>query len=304
MPQRGDVARVRVPDHDRFIRCLKIVEHTYWSGSASVRELAKSVGRLLIATSGTVSTVRRDVARLQIQGLPIVLDPAGNCRVDAVLPGFALRLTKAEGSAVLTWCFRLGRASVSALPWETASEAVVPLITGLQRARVTGGDTMTVEAGPTLPGLGRAEATPNPLSVWTLRGEARVVARCLHIYDLVADRAARNIAELSAILDVSPRTVKYDLRIMRAAGLGVTFSRRRQEFRPDDLNGGFTRDLTRPKAAALLFLLTLVRETDAGVDPVLRHGADKLIRALHAAFGMELDNVVTPRPEVGWPQVQ
>jgi hypothetical protein len=114
MPRRGDASRVRVPEHDRFIRCLKIVEHTYWSGSASVRELAKAVGRLLIATSGTVSTVRRDVARLQSQGLPIVLDPAGNCRVDAVLPGFALRLTKAEGSAVLTWCFRLGRASVSA----------------------------------------------------------------------------------------------------------------------------------------------------------------------------------------------
>jgi hypothetical protein len=177
MPRRGDAARVRVPELDRFIRCLKIVEHTYWSGSASVRELAKSVGRLLIATSGTVSTVRRDVARLQSQGLPIVLDPAGVCRVDAVLPGFALRLTKAEGAAILTWCFRLGRASMSALPWETASEAVVPLVTGLQRARVTGGETVTVEAGPALPGPAKTEAAPNPLSVSELRGESRVRVR-------------------------------------------------------------------------------------------------------------------------------
>jgi hypothetical protein len=75
MPRKADVARIRVSEQDRFIRCLKIVEHTYWSDSASVRELAKSVGRLPIATSGTVPAVRRDVARLQSQGLPIAVEP-------------------------------------------------------------------------------------------------------------------------------------------------------------------------------------------------------------------------------------
>ncbi len=244
-------------EDERRVRCLKIVEHVYWSGSASSEQLSTTLAGLPDTRDTSASRVEQDIAVLRHDGLPMRVDEAGYWRIDAVIPGFAIRLTKAEASVVWAWLVAHGnshRVAARSVSREDLSAAVATLLSGLRQFH-KGSEVMNA-AGDTAArrDVSRTGESKGRLQVSRLIGEARLVHRRLRVLDLIAGRRALNTSELATGLDVSRRTVHDDLNVLRRCGFEVKFSRRHQEFQIQGLNSYLADHLSLPMAAALLAL--------------------------------------------------
>lgn len=242
----------------RRIRCIKIVKDVYWNGSASAQELCATLSGLPGITDTDASTVEQDLVQLQRQGLPISVSESGRWRIDATIPGFDLRLTKAEASVVWAWCIARGSSDLP-LPAGSSSEeqsvAVSTLLSGLRQFHKGSEVMSTGTDNTTRTGVSNARAPVRRVQASELIGEARLVFRRLRIVDLIEDRKALNTTQLAAALDVSQRTAHDDLNFLRCSGFDIRFQRRFHEFRIEGLNSFLADHLTSPMAFALLDLL-------------------------------------------------
>ena len=283
------------PD-ERRIRCLKIAEHVYWSGSASVEELSATLAELAGVTDSTAGSVEEDIGLLSTQGLPICIGEGGNWRIEAVIPGFALRLTKAQASAVWGMCVasgELGEGLGQGASSATLSEGVATLLSGLKRFH-KGSEVMTAvvsaTSGVECPYRGERE---EKLRASKLIGEARLVYRRLRIVDLVEGRTARNTEQLAAGLNVSHRTIHDDLSVLRCAGFEIGYSRRRQEYRAAGLNEYLGDKLSVSTAAALLVLWGASDASDAATRPpcAFEVASQKLSRSIRRLFAGQAEDL-------------
>ncbi len=290
----GD-ARMRSPftaEDQRRIRCLKIVEHVYWSGTTSLQELSATLAELSGITETSVDVVEQDIAVLRHDGLPMSPDEAGRWRIDAVIPGAALRLTKAQASIVWAWCVTCRSSDQPVegqVPPAVLSEAVAALQEGLRRFH-KGSEVMNAASDATArPIISPAGGPEQRLQAFGLVGEARLVNRRLRILDLIEGRKALNTSRLVALLDVSQRTVHGDLNVLRYAGLKIRFCRRCHEFQTEGLNSYLAGHLTLPMAAALLALFepTDARDGKIGGAVPFSLASKKLARSIRLIFARQ-----------------
>lgn len=291
--------RKRLPfraEDQRRIRCLKIAEHVYWSGSRSLGELSARLSELRGMTDTSPGVVEGCIALLRHHGLPMSIDETGRWRIDAVIPGFALRLTKAEASAVWASCIAY-RSSDRPLAHQAdsgaLSEAVATLLEGLRRFH-KGSEVMDAAgaamAEPEASPAGKAERR---LRACELTGEARQVHRRLRILDLVERQRATNTRQLAAVLDVSQRTIHDDLNVLRCSGLEIRFCRRSQKFQAQGLSLYLADCLTPPMATALLHLFTPPDAGRNGTSGAAQFGAasEKLAKNIRLIFARNAENL-------------
>jgi len=280
---------------ERTLRCLRITDFTYWNGATSLGELSASFSELPAVTAAKTTLLERDIDLLARQGLPIRIDADRYCRIHEVVPGFALRLTKAEASAIWAWCVvrhGIARSVKFDLPDETIADAVAVLEKGLKifhpssEMMVDGAIQRIVSAGLD------SEQPPRMFSLVDLHGEARLVYRRLRIVDLIDGRTALNSSQLAAALDVSQRTVHGDLTVLRQAGIEISYGRDSNRYVRAGLNQYLTKRLSVWQAAALLMFFEAPGD---GPDtpnrgPALRRAARKLGRGIGLGFaGREKD---------------
>lgn len=286
-------------EDERPVRRLKIVEHVYWSGSRSLQELSATLKGLSGITDTSANVVDQDIALLRHHGLPMSIDETGRWRIDAVVPGFALRLTKVEASVLWAWCVTHKSSDGPVAPCVFAAElsaAVATLLSGLQRFH-KGSEVMGVVDGTTTrPDASHVGEPKRHLRGSELIGEVRLAYRRLRILDLIEERTALNTSYLAAVLDVSQRTVYDDLNVLRHSGLDIRFYRCSQEFQTKGLSSYLSEHLTLPMGAALLVLFT---PTDAphssthGVVPisVVSEKFAKSIRLIFARQATDLQEL-------------
>lgn len=248
---------------EQAVRCLRIVEHTYRAGSASLHELAELIG-------ADPTTIGRDVAVLEHDGMRISVDENGY-RIDQAIPGFSLRLRAQEASVAWTkrmFCSRCWAAIGSAIPIETVSSACAIFESGLRKyyplseqVHLRHPDCALLEVGVFQPDFGQ--------DGWqNLKGQAKRVCKRLWAFDLIESGRACRRDELSTLLGVADRTIGDDLRIMRRAGLRVSFLRDRRSYWVDSLHTylakAFSLPNTAAQTAALLLLFRTTGETGDG----------------------------------------
>ena len=275
---------------------MKIVQHVYWSGSTSLQELSAALAGLpgRIDTSATV--VEQDIALLRRHGLPMGVDEAGRWRIDAVIPGFALRLTMAEASLVWAWCVARrssDRPVAPCVPPGELSAAVATLLSGLRQFH-KGSEVMNAADGTaSRPEVVAAGEPERRVQASELIGEARLVYRRLRIFDLIEGRKALNTSQLAAVLDLSQRTVQDDLNVLRCSGLGIKFCRRWQEFETRGLNSYLADRLTLPTAAALLVLFTPTDEPHSSPHGAVAFGvaSEKLAKSIRLIFARQAEDL-------------
>ena len=277
------------------VRCLRITDLTYWSGSTSLAELSASFAELPAVTAAEIPLLERDIDLLARQGLPIRIDADGYCRIHEVVPGFALRLTKEEASAVWAWCVvRRGTAgsAKSEVPKETIANAVAVLEKGLKifhpsSEMMPHGGIERIEPEPL-----DSEQPPRVVYTSDLHGEARLVYRRLRIVDLIDTRTALNSSELGAALDVCQRTVHGDLNVLRQAGIEISYGRDNHRYVRTGLNRYLAEHLDVWQAAALLMFFESPEDAQDMPDraPALRRAVRKLVRSIRLGFaGREKD---------------
>lgn len=280
----------------RRTRCLKIVEHVYWSGSASSGELSVTLGGLSGTTDTSVHVIDRDIGELRRNGLPMSVDGAGRWRIDAMIPGFALRLTKAQASVLWAGCVACRSSDRLVAPRVCAAElsaAVAILLSGLRQFH-RGSEVLGAADGATVgPEVSRGGEPERRIQARELTGEARLVHRRLRILDLIEGRRALNTGQLAAMLDISQRTVHDDLDALRRAGLELKFCRRSKEFQTKGLNSYLAGRLTLPTAAGLLTLFTptdaLHKNTDDAI--VFNVASEKLTMGIRLQFARQADDL-------------
>ncbi len=283
-------------EDERRIRHSKIVEHVYWSGSTSLQELSATLAGLPGITDTSATVVEQDIALLRRHGLPMSVDEAGRWRIDVVIPGFALRLTKAEASLVWAWSVASTSSDRPVAPYVPPGElsaAVATLLAGLRRFH-TGSEVMNAADGTiTRPEVVAAGEPERRLQASELIGEARLVYRRLRIVDLIEGRKAVNTSQLAAVLDVSQRTVHDDLNVLRCSGLGIKFCRRCQEFQTKGLNSCLAGRLTLPTAAALLVLFTPADEPHSSTHGAVAFGvaSEKLAKSIRLIFARQAEDL-------------
>ncbi len=271
------------------LRCLRITDFTYWSGSVSLAELSASFTGLPGVTAAEITLLERDIDLLARQGLPIRIDADRCCRIHEVVPGFALRLTKEEASAVWAWCVVCHGTAGSAkseIPDETIADAVAVLEKGLTIFHPS--SEMMADGGITRIEAERldSEQPPRTVSTSDLHGEARLVYRRLRIVDLIDSRTALNSSELAAALDVSPRTVHSDLTVLRQAGIEIPYGRYGRRYVRTGLNQYLAERLSVWQAAALSMFFEAPGDASDTPDraPALRRAARKLVRGVRMGF--------------------
>lgn len=291
-PERNDLEGAG--RDEQAVRCLKITEFTYWSGSASLTELAASLARLRPAVDVTPATLERDVTLLARHGLPIEIAADGRCRIHGVVPGFALRLRRDEASAVWACCVARNLADVASkckVSDATLADAVAVLEAALKRFHP--GSEVIAESSSVLMASGEPQAA-QPLKVLRatkLHSEARLVHRRLRTVDLIESCKARGVEQLAAVLDVSHRTVHGDLTVLRHAGVDTRYCRDCREYAVMGLNRYLCEHLSLPMAEALwAFFQTPEDVRDVGASPALQQASRKLacgIRLILARRGEE-----------------
>ncbi|UCE61708.1 MAG: HTH domain-containing protein [Phycisphaerales bacterium] len=283
---------------EQQVRCLKIVDSTYWLGSASLEELSALVAELSGITDASVSTVKRDIALLQRQGLPISVDGNERWRIDAEIPGFALRLTKAEASIVWAWCVACRSSGRPVAPYASSaalSTAVGTLLSGLRRFH-GGSEVMNAASDVSTPPETSPSGEPKRrLEASKLMGEARLVYRRLRIFDLIESQKALNTIQIAAVLDVSRRTVHDDLSALRCSGLKIKFCRRSHEFRTEGLSSYLADRLTLAMAGALLVLFKSPNAPDSSTHGVVpfRVTSEKLAKSIRLMFMRRSEDLQT-----------
>ncbi len=246
-------------------------------------------------TAAQITLLERDIDLLARLGLPIRIDADGCCRIDEVVPGFALRLTREEASAVWAWCVvRRGAAgsAKSEVPKETIAGAVAVLEEGLKIFHPS--SEMMAHGGITRTGSERLDSEQPPLTVSTsdLHGEARLVYRRLRIVDLIDSRTVLNSSELAAVLDVCQRTVHADLNALRQAGIEISYARNNNRYVRAGLNQYLAEHLDVWQAAALLMFFEAPEDAPNMPDraPALQRAVRKLVRSIRLGFaGREND---------------
>ncbi|UCC29938.1 MAG: DeoR family transcriptional regulator [Phycisphaerales bacterium] len=247
-------------------------------------------------TDTSLGVVEQDIALLRHHGLPMSVDEAGRWRTDAVIPGFALRLTKAEASVVWAWCvaYRSPDRPLAHQATSVAlSEAVATLLEGLRRFH-KGSEVMDAAgaamAGPEASPVGEPERR---LKASELTGEARQVHRRLRILDLVERQWVTITRQLAAVLDVSERTIHDDLNVLRYSGLKIKFCRRSQRFQAQGLNSYLADCLTPPMAAALLHLFKPPNAARNGTSGATRFSvaSEKLAKSIRLIFARNAENL-------------
>lgn len=244
-------------EDQRRVRCTKIVDHLGWNGPTTIEDLSAALSGLSSITDASSELLAQDIALLQHDGLPIVRDSAHRWRIDAAMPGFGLRLTRAEASVVWARCVARGGPVGPSEPSvfvRELSAAVTTLLSGLRRFQ-SGSEVMQDSAG----GGSRLQSPyvtepAKPLPVSRLIGEARLVYRRMRIVDLIESRNALNTGQLATALGVSQRTVHENLNLLRQCGVGIKFRRRCHEYQIVGLNSYLADHLTLPMAAAVLVL--------------------------------------------------
>jgi predicted DNA-binding transcriptional regulator YafY len=272
------------------------VEHVYWSGSTSLQKLSATLAGLPGISDTSATVVEQDIALLRRHGLPMSVDEAGRWRIDAVIPGFALRLTKAEASIVWAWCVARRSSDRPVAPCVSPgqlSAAVATLLSGLRQFHV-GSEVMNAADGTTTrPEVVAAGEPERRLQASELIGGARLVYRRLRIVDLIEGRKAVNTSQLAAVLDVSQRTVHDDLNVLRCSGLEIRFCRRCQEFQTKGLNSYLAGRLTLPTAAALLVLFTSTDGPHRSPHGAVAFGvaSEKLAKSIRLIFARQAEDL-------------
>ncbi len=253
------------PSSDRSVRCVQIVEHTYRKGSASLDELAKLTG-------ADAATIERDVAALRRGGLRVDIDVEGRCRVNQVVPGFALRLTVMEAASawVRRWyCSTCRLQTGYSVPPKVMSAACSILESGLRKYHGDSEEVCRLSADCRDLGWEALGRNVDGGSRVKLTGEARRVCKRLRIFDLVESGKARRREQLTALLGTSDRTLGNDLRVLRQAGLRIGYLRSGGTYRVDSMHTHFARELSPPKAmacAAALLVLFGSSEDEEGCE--------------------------------------
>lgn len=280
---------------ERPIRCLRMVERTYWSGSISLAALSTSLATLPTAVRALPALLTEDIARLARHGLPITLCRERRCRVHALIPGFAIELTRAEASAVWAWCIVHGsvREDGGSDGASQNAEAVAVLRVALVQFH-PGSGALLESDDPWSDIYGHGSTEPPPIvNASDLRSEARLVYRQLQIVDLVETRAAIDIPGLADELGVSERTTHGDLNTLRLAGIKLAFGRVRHEYVVERLVAHLSRRLTVPMAAALVKFLRVPAASDTTKShfPQLRGACQKLIRGIFLSFAQQREEL-------------
>ena len=280
---------------ERALRCLRITDFTFWSGSTSLAALSASFAGLPTVTVPETALVERDIDLLARQGLPIRIDANRWCQIYQVVPGFTLRLSKEEASAIWAWCVVRNGTAGSAkceAPDKTIADAVVVLQEGLKIFHP--GSEMMADGVTTWIESGRLDSEqPSRITLMSeLLGEARLVYRRLRIVDLIDSRTALNISQLAAVLDVCQRTVHSDLTALRHVGIEITYGRDGSRYVRTGLNRYLAEHLNVWQAAALLVFFEAPEDAPdtPNRSPALRCAARKLVLSIRLGFaGQEQD---------------
>lgn len=279
-------------EDQRRIRCMKTVDHLGWNGSTTIEELCAALSGLSSLADPSSELVAQDIALLQHEGLPIVRDTADRWRIDATMPGFRLRLQRAEASAVWARCFAHSGLDGPSEPRIFSREllaAVATLLSGLRMFQA-GSEVMqdSVAGGSRLP-LRFVTEPAKPLQVSRLIGEARLVYRRMRIVDLIESRNALDTGQIAAVLSMSHRTVHDDLNVLRHCGVGITFRRYCNQYQIAGLNSYLADHLTLPMAAALLVLFEPSNARHDFVADALPSsmGPKKLIESIRLIFASQ-----------------
>ncbi|MCG8405768.1 MAG: hypothetical protein MI923_11270 [Phycisphaerales bacterium] len=252
-------SRERVSEK-QSVRCLQTVEHIYRVGVASIQSLVELTG-------SDVATIEKDVDLLRRGGLQIHVDDKVRYRIGQAIPGFSLRLRAPEVTvawAKISFCSRCWLNVGHDLPEESLAGAREVLGSALQKYY----PSEEVYARPGCAGFDPFDLEPEPdgNGLHPLRGEAKRVCKRLRIIDLAESGHGCRREQLTNLLGVSDRTIGYDLRVLRKAGLEISFLRDRHCYWVDTLHTHLTQVLSRPggavHAGALLNIFKTAEEAD------------------------------------------
>lgn len=244
-------------EDQRRVRCMKIVDHLGWNGPTTIEDLSASLSGLSSITAASGELIAQDLAQLQHDGLPIVRDCADRWRIDAEMPGFGQRLTRAESSVVWARCVARGGPVDPSEPsvfFRELSAGVTTLLSGLRTYQPGSDVIQNLGSGGSQLRLPFVPKPAEPLEVSRLIGETRLAYRRMRIVDFIQSKIALNTSQLAAALGVSQRTVHEDLNVLRHCGMGIKFRRHRNEYQIVGLNSYLAEHLALPMAAALLVL--------------------------------------------------
>lgn len=245
--------RERVSE-EQSVRCLQMVEHIYRMGSASSQTLTQ-------VTGADSATVQKDLEMLCRGGLKIHVDDQSNYRIQQSIPGFSLRLRAPEVAvawAKITFCSRCHFNVRDETTFEALSDARVLMATALRKYYPE--SEGSVCQLPRCSDLDAAESRPETdvSGLDNLRAEAKRVCKRLRIIDLTESGHGCRREQLTTLLGVSDRTIGYDLRIVRNAGIEISFLRDRRSYWVDTLHNHLSKVLSQPggvsRAAALMII--------------------------------------------------
>lgn len=276
----------------RRVRCLKIVEHTYWNGSISLSKLADAVSELPCIQRAECDVVLADIVLLRRQGFPIELCQGRRCSIRGAIPGFSLRLTRAQASVLLACCASYRDADTPRVREASGSvmtDAIQSLEEGLRRFHPGSERIPVARAGGRM-----AESSDDSTidSGASLSREARLVHRCLCVLDTVERRDVRTVDQLATALNLSDRTLHNDLGMLREAGFDIIYDRRRREYHAFGLTQYLSHTLTAPAAAALLEFFKGQTDTTSNRTHPLHGAVSKLVESIRLVFS---DDEAEPR---------
>ena len=242
---------------EQAVRCLRIVEYTYRAGSATLHELAELIG-------ADPTTIGSDIAVLQHDGMRISVDGEDRYRIDQGIPGFSLRLRDPEASvAWITrmFCSQCWAKVGFAVPLETMSSACAFFESGLRKYYPQSEQVYLRQPDCTLQEVAAFQPDSGKDGWQKLKGQAKRVCKRLWTFDLIESGSGRRRDQLATLLGVSDRTIGEDLRIMRRAGLRVSFLRDRRSYWADSLHTHLAKAFSAPNTAAQAAALLLVFRT-------------------------------------------
>ena len=261
--QRPNILHVEQND-EQSIRCLNIVDNICMYGPSSVSELIHALQRILAEKSINEDIIKGDIDYLQHHGIPIKLEDDKLYHLRMKTSGFKLRITTLEALTLKAWGYTCIQIAIPKKN-QTYSEEMFRIITILENgirihfANIQADSTLefTQEEFETLKTkrLGQKTQSVNFTSI------ARTIYRRLSIIDLFENHAAIDIDRISRKLDISVRTLRNDLDILRRAGINIRYCRSRQKYIVEDLNWYLCDHLSCSQVKILLELLQPLLES-------------------------------------------